>query len=438
MPETARGPVLRSTDRRLLLVVADGAAATLAVVAALWTWSITAGFTLTPGTLAAHARWLAAVPVWVVALSATRHPRAAFDVARTRQGLLQAAGVLLVAYMAAYFYTGDSTLPRLVVVYLLWNALWFTAAVRAIAAWTLTRSGFARRLALVGGDHADRRVFDALLAEPALADAVDVTDPAEATDVVLAGVRELDRDGLDRLIRWREGGARVTTLADLEEDSRHRVPLGRVGLDWVLFRLVAGGKAQEASALLIRWVDVGVALLLLVVGVVPMLVAAVATVFDTGWPVLYHQARVGQSGRTFRLTKLRTMVVGAEADGAQWSPAGDPRVTRVGRMLRRTHLDELPNLWAVIRGDLSLVGPRPERPEFTAALEQQIPLYRARLAVKPGLTGWAQVHEEYADSVEDSVRKLEYDLYYVRHQSLALNARVLLLTAGRMLGWKGR
>ena len=132
------------------------------------------------------------------------------------------------------------------------------------------------------------------------------------------------------------------------------------------------------------------------------------------------------------------MGLDAEADGPRWSPKDDPRITRVGRVLRQTHVDELPNLWAVVRGHMSMVGPRPERPEFIASLEREVPLYRARLTVAPGLTGWAQVNTEYGDSVEDATVKLEYDLYYVRHRSLLFDISILARTVGRMLGWKGR
>jgi len=180
------------------------------------------------------------------------------------------------------------------------------------------------------------------------------------------------------------------------------------------------------------------AVALLAVAAVPIGLAAVAVVVESGWPAFYTQVRVGQDGRVFRIIKLRSMRQDAERDGAQWSSEADPRVTRVGRWLRMTHLDELPNAWAVLRGHMSLVGPRPERPEFVPMLQQQIPLYRARFAVKPGLTGWAQVNSDYGDSIEAAVTKLEYDLYYVRHRSLMLNLRILVRTAARMLGMRGR
>jgi lipopolysaccharide/colanic/teichoic acid biosynthesis glycosyltransferase len=138
------------------------------------------------------------------------------------------------------------------------------------------------------------------------------------------------------------------------------------------------------------------------------------------------------------MAKFRTMYQDAERDGPQWSPEGDPRTTRVGRFLRRTRLDEFPNVWSVIKGDMSLVGPRPERPAFVAMLERELPLYRARLAVAPGLTGWAQVNHKYTDSVDDALVKLEFDLYYVKHRSIAFDLGILARTVRTMFRLRGR
>jgi lipopolysaccharide/colanic/teichoic acid biosynthesis glycosyltransferase len=169
----------------------------------------------------------------------------------------------------------------------------------------------------------------------------------------------------------------------------------------------------------------------------PALAALIA--IESGRPIFYHQRRLGRGGRPFHLTKFRTMKVDAEADGeARWSVVGDPRVTRVGRFLRRTRLDEVPNVLAVLRGEMSMVGPRPERPEFVGTLERTIPLYRARLVVAPGLTGWAQVNHPYSDSIDDSRIKLGFDLYYIKHQTLWFDLRILLRTVWTTLKLGGR
>jgi lipopolysaccharide/colanic/teichoic acid biosynthesis glycosyltransferase len=211
-----------------------------------------------------------------------------------------------------------------------------------------------------------------------------------------------------------------------------------VGDDWLYSQLFSGSGPYEPSPLAKRLFDVVAAVAIGLVGLIPSLLAAIAILIESGRPVFYSQVRLGRGGRLFRLTKFRTMTRDAEAEGPKWSPENDPRITRVGRVLRPTHLDELPNLWAVLLGHLSMVGPRPERPEFIKDLEREVPLYRVRRTVAPGLTGWAQVNTEYGDSVDDAVTKLEYDLYYVRHRSFWFDIGILVRTAGRMLGWKGR
>ncbi len=190
--------------------------------------------------------------------------------------------------------------------------------------------------------------------------------------------------------------------------------------------------------LLKRVIDVagGMAGLLVYLALLPW--TALAVFLDTGRPIFYRQARMGQAGRVFHLTKLRTMRRDAEADGAaQWASAVDPRTTRVGRILRRTHLDEFPQFWNVVLGDMSLVGPRPERPELVAELEKKVPFYRARLLVRPGITGWAQVSYGKGASLEGSAEKLEYDLYYIKHRSLWLDLWILARTFGSILRFRG-
>jgi len=160
--------------------------------------------------------------------------------------------------------------------------------------------------------------------------------------------------------------------------------------------------------------------------------------FTAPGPLLYHQVRVGKGGQTILVTKFRSMVVDAEEHtGAVWATQHDPRVTPVGRFLRKTRLDEVPQFWNILKGDMSLIGPRPERPHFVDQLVQQIPFYRVRHAVKPGLTGWAQVLFPYGASVDDTLSKLEYDLYYIKNQSILLDISILLKTIPIVLGFKG-
>ena len=169
-----------------------------------------------------------------------------------------------------------------------------------------------------------------------------------------------------------------------------------------------------------------------------MLLAALAIVVEDGMPVLFRQERVGRYGQGFHVLKFRSMRTDAEKDGvAHWAQSNDPRVTRVGRFIRKTRIDELPQLFNVLRGEMSLVGPRPERPSFVEQLTEQIPYYAIRHSVKPGLTGWAQVRFSYGASLADARRKLQFDLYYVKNHSLVLDLQILVETVRVVLFGEG-
>jgi lipopolysaccharide/colanic/teichoic acid biosynthesis glycosyltransferase len=164
-----------------------------------------------------------------------------------------------------------------------------------------------------------------------------------------------------------------------------------------------------------------------------------AIAIESGFPIFYSQERLGKSASLFRIFKFRTMYQNAEADGkARLATENDPRVTRVGNFLRKTRLDELPQFLSVVRGEMSLVGPRAERPELVAEFQRQIPFYRARLLVKPGITGWAQINYGYVASVTETAVKLEYDLYYIKHRTMMMDIQIILRTVGTVLRAGGR
>jgi lipopolysaccharide/colanic/teichoic acid biosynthesis glycosyltransferase len=163
------------------------------------------------------------------------------------------------------------------------------------------------------------------------------------------------------------------------------------------------------------------------------------TIIDDGFPIFYSQTRFGRGGQPYQIIKFRTMSRDAEADGQpRWAREDDERATRVGRLLRKTHLDELPQFMNVLRGEMSLVGPRAERPELVEYFQKHIPFYRARLLVKPGITGWAQINYGYASSIEETIVKLENDLYYIIHRSLFMDFIILLRTPSTVFGFRGR
>jgi exopolysaccharide biosynthesis polyprenyl glycosylphosphotransferase len=187
-----------------------------------------------------------------------------------------------------------------------------------------------------------------------------------------------------------------------------------------------------------RAMDILFALPCLLVALPVILVLAVIVKLTSRGPAFYLQERVGKDGRIFKMVKLRTMVANAEAEsGPVWATKNDPRETLVGRVLRRTHLDELPQLWNVLKGDMSVIGPRPERPVFVERFKRDIPNYTDRLAVRPGITGWAQVNHVYDRNVDDVREKVRFDCEYIEKMGLAIDIRILIGTIRRMLGLKG-
>ncbi len=455
--------VVRASERALLLLLIDAASAVGGVVLALWTWTFTAGFAFSSAFVWEHAVWFLAVPIWIVALAPTRHASTVLDVKDTFYGIARASAIVFLVYLIAFFYAGSVALPRLVALYVLWDCTGLAVAGRLILLWALTRDQFARRFIIVG-DAAAMATATALFDQPGLRDAQllglvslepktgtsggpvlgPLTDIGRiaarltATDVVVAAKRDAPPELADKLLRCQEAGVDVVAFAQLYEQVLRRVPVRHLSSDWLMTHFLGAEGPRDTSPLAKRVLDLAVAIPMGTAGLLVGVFVAVLIKIDSPGPVFYRQTRVGRAGRQFSLVKFRSMRRDAEANGPQWSTQGDPRITRVGRVLRRTHIDELPNLWAVLRGDLSMVGPRPERPEFVQILEQKVPLYRARLTVTPGLTGWAQVNREYGDSIEDASEKLEYDLYYARHRSVRFDLLILASTVGRILGWRGR
>jgi exopolysaccharide biosynthesis polyprenyl glycosylphosphotransferase len=224
----------------------------------------------------------------------------------------------------------------------------------------------------------------------------------------------------------------------LYERMTGRVPVEHINDNWAVVLPIGGNSVLSPYPILKRLLDITLALSGLGIFMLLLPFLALAIHLDSPGGLFYTQIRVGLNGRPFRIIKFRTMIKDAEAKtGAVFSKGGDVRVTRVGRWLRKTRLDELPQVINVLRGEMSLVGPRPERPEHVVRLQQKIPFYRTRHIVRPGVTGWAQVQYRYGETDEDSLVKLQYDLYYIRHQSLVLDFNILIRTAGKMLRLSG-
>jgi exopolysaccharide biosynthesis polyprenyl glycosylphosphotransferase len=265
-----------------------------------------------------------------------------------------------------------------------------------------------------------------------------LADELQAREVVVGKDALQDTATLEQLISCRNLGIKVTPAAQFYEELTGQVPLSQIDHYWIM-DLPNRALQNRPYTALKRLVDIVLSLIGLVGFAILVPFIALAIWLDSGRPIFYTQERTGLHGRLFRVIKFRTMRADAEADNeARWAMPGDERVTRVGRVLRRLRLDELPQVLNILKGEMTVVGPRPERPEMIATLEASIPFYRTRLEVKPGLTGWAQVNEGYGSSIEDTLTKLQYDLYYVKHQSLVLDASIVLKTAQVVLGARGR
>jgi sugar transferase (PEP-CTERM system associated) len=260
---------------------------------------------------------------------------------------------------------------------------------------------------------------------------------ARAVDHVVVSL--LDARGklpMDKLLEMKLDGVSFDHLTSIYEQYTGKIAVDNLRPSWLIFS--AGFRKTQLQRFIKRALDIAVAAVGLIVLTPVIALIAVLIKLTSKGPVFYHQQRVGQHGRVFVLHKFRSMQHDAEKDtGAVWARSGDQRVTRLGRLLRKTRLDEVPQLWNVLRGHMSVVGPRPERPEFVSSLKRDIPFYGQRHVVRPGLTGWAQVRYTYAASVEDTMEKLQYDLFYIKHMSVSLDLFIMAKTVKTVLMGRG-
>ena len=247
-----------------------------------------------------------------------------------------------------------------------------------------------------------------------------------------------DRRGklpVEELLRAKMAGVRVEDATTTYERVTGKILIDDLRPSWLIFS--DGFRVSRATRWTKRTIDLLLSFAMALVAFPLMVLTAIAVWLEDGAPVLYCQERVGENGRPFVLCKFRSMRKDAETGTPIWARDGDDRITRVGRVIRKTRLDELPQLWNVVRGDMSFVGPRPERPYFVTELAKEIPFYQQRHAVKPGLTGWAQVKYRYGSSLEDAMEKLRYDLYYIKHLSVFFDLTIVFDTVKVVLFRKG-
>ena len=293
------------------------------------------------------------------------------------------------------------------------------------------QSGFAivSYIAMADGE----RVVEEAIARPAIHDLGRFVENLGVSEVVLALEERRNALPLKDLLRIKTHGVHVNDFSSFMERETGRVDLDSLNPSWLIFSDGFSSGRMVSSALK-RIFDILASGALLVLTLPLIVLFALLVKLDGGGPAFFRQTRIGLYGQPFQLIKLRSMRVDAEKDGAKWADADDPRITRLGRFMRKVRIDELPQVWTVLKGQMSFVGPRPEVPQFVADLEDRLPYYAERHMVKPGITGWAQINYPYGASIEDSRHKLEYDLYYAKNYTPFLDLLILLQTL-RVILW---
>lgn len=461
---------LRPTERQSTLFIGDLFVASLSLLIALYLWANgPEWFGFTVSFLEERVPvWFYFLPLfWMLLLTESYSPRRSNIRAETVREIFTAAAVSLGIYLVIFFLSEPDSLPRRAIGYFIIAVVVLTLAWRFLYIRLFTASLFLRRVLIVGAGRSGNelvRVIKETWPPPFLLVGLVDDDPQkigaiidgytvlggneklfdlvqehQVTDLVFAISGAMNPQMFSRLLDAEEQGIEVTTMPAMYEELLGRIPIYQLESDWVLRSFVdqvhAGGFFELAKRLLDIFGGLVGSLILLVT----MPVVALLIYVDSGLPIFYHQVRLGKNGKPYRMLKFRTMIQDAEKDGiARPATKDDDRTTRIGRLLRKTHMDELPQFINVLRGEMSLVGPRAERPELVEDLQKYIPFYRARLFVKPGLTGWAQVNYGYASNVAMNAIKLEYDLYYIKRRSILLDILILVRTFGTVVGFKGQ
>lgn len=372
--------------------------------------------------------------------------------------LMVAISLGIIALSVVYFLLPGRTLWRSNLFYAMFIAIALLVFIRILLGGLLGTAAFRRRVLVLGaGERAERlrqlgerpESGFVIVGYIGMSDSVPVIKEAinrsaihnftryvenlGVSEVVLALEERRNALPLKDLLRIKTTGVHVNDFSTFMERETGRVDLDTVNPSWLIFS-DGFSSGRMISSGMKRVFDIVASLLLLALTAPMIALFAVAVKLDSRGPAFFRQTRVGLYGQPFSLIKLRSMRNDAEKGGAQWAAKDDPRVTRIGKLIRKLRIDELPQAWTVLKGEMSFVGPRPERPEFVSELEEQLPYYAERHMVKPGITGWAQINYPYGASIEDSRHKLEYDLYYAKNYSPFLDLLILLQTL-RVVLW---
>ncbi len=478
----SRPPSLRlgNLEQRVILFLGDLLASIISLVASLYIWiEYSWRALLATGIPQKRAEsifsvdiqfWIYLLPfIWLLLLIELYEPQIAANRNKTQRGILIAGIIGFLGYAALFTTIKDPTasLPRIVIgVFLLLSAL-LTWLWRLLYIRIYTTQGLMRRVLIVGAGKAGvtlAKAYQELEPKPFLLVGFADDDPEKIgarvegfrvlgrnddlmklivqhniNDIVVAITGAMMGSTFQTILDVQESGVAVTRMPTMYEEITGRVPIHHLESDWLIRSFIDETRVSTFYELGKRLVDIVGSIIGILIFFLTLPFVSLAVFLETGRPIFYGQERLGKGGKPFMLYKFRTMVQDAEADGvAVLAQENDPRVTRVGKILRKTRLDEFPQFFSVLRGEMSLVGPRAEREELVERFQEQIPFYRARLLVKPGVSGWAQITQGYASSIFATSLKLEYDLYYIKHRTVGMDITILLRTFSTVFGFKGR
>ena len=454
---------LRISERRFLLMAGDALAVIASVVIALYVWSRVAEEQFSIEFVFPQSYWFfVLVGLWLMIASANDFYdlNVVGDATAAVERLFMITLQLIAVYLTIFVVSPTGTLPRLFILYYGASSFLLIAIWRAVNPALIGWASAPRRVFVVGTDESAKTIIYAInlhgqqtyqicgvigqpndvgsniMGVPVIGTGDQLYNLVErnnVTELIITSVPDVDNSLFRGVMEAYDHGVELIPMPILYERITGRVPVNHVKNNWALVLPIAGLSLFDPYPLAQRIMDWFFALLGLLLFIVTFPVLAFLIRMDSPGGVFYRQVRVGLNGRQFKIVKYRTMVADAEKDtGAVFSQKGDPRVTRIGMFMRKTRLDELPQIYNVFRGQMSIVGPRPERPEHTERLIEKIPFYRTRLIVRPGLTGWAQVRYDYGSNDVDALVKLEYDLYYIRNQNVLLDLTIIVRTIGKV------
>ncbi len=461
---------LSMLERRTLLILGDLVVGVIALLAALALWATDPtewlGFSVTFFQKRVDL-WFYLLPlIWLVLLIEIQDVHRAANWRKTLSGVGSSAAIGLFLYLIIYF-ASQNPLPRFGVAAFLIFASLLTLLWRVLYIRIFTSAQFLRRVLLVGAGEAGKTLLSAVEAlDPKPFEFVGIIDDnpqklnsvthglkvvaaseslleivaeEKITDIIVAISGAMEGQTFQTLLDAQHLGVEIIRMPVSYEELLGRVPINILEADWLLRSFIDQFRVNRFYRASKRLLDIiGGLVGVMILGLLLPFVGT-ATLLDSGRPIFYSQVRLGKGGQPFNIIKFRTMRQDAEEAGKPiLAREDDDRATRIGNLLRKTHLDEVPQVVNVLRGEMSLVGPRSERPGLVKNYLKQIPFYRARLLVKPGITGWAQVNYGYAGNLEETKIKLEYDLYYIKHRNLALDLITLLRTPGTVIGMRGQ